>query len=344
MRLILVLLVLVGAGLAVYALVDAQAIAQWARDNQRAVQGQMAGAIRAIRAGDLGAVLALFAAAGAYGFFHAVGPGHGKALIGGVGLSTSVSARRLLSLSVVSSLAQSIWAIIIVYGGFWLLDVSARSMTNLAETILAPASYLAIAAVGGFLIWRGARLLRGQLKVAPKEASAPVSLEALGANSEAFMPQFGLRLAQEFTQNSGGQGSDTSGSFRMFANPDEACDCGHAHGPTLAQVSNLTSWRDTVALVGSIAIRPCTGAIFLLVIAWQMQLFWIGAAAAMIMGLGTALFTSVVALSSVAARTMTFLSAGRFGTLQLLVPVVQMLVGGLVLWLSLTLFVQAGGF
>jgi len=124
-------------------IIDFDAIAQWAATEQRGFQNGMADAIRALRMGQIEALLALFAGAAAYGFFHAVGPGHGKALIGGVGLGTQVSASRLLLLSVASSLAQSFWAIVLVYCGFWILEVSANHMTALAEDFLAPLSYLA---------------------------------------------------------------------------------------------------------------------------------------------------------------------------------------------------------
>lgn len=77
-------------------------------------------------------------AAGAYGIVHAVGPGHGKYLVGGVGLGTSVPAVRLLAVALASSLAQALWAIVLVYGGFQLLSLSAQRMTSLAEDVLAP--------------------------------------------------------------------------------------------------------------------------------------------------------------------------------------------------------------
>lgn len=296
-----VLALLFGGSLAV---IDFDAIAQRAATEQRGFQNGMADAIRALRMGQTEALLALFTGAAAYGFFHAVGPGHGKALIGGVGLGTQVSAPRLLSLSVLSSLAQSIWAIILVYGGFWLLDVSAHHMTALAEDFLAPMSYLAIATVGALLVWRGARSL----------------------------PQ----PTAQCHSHDHDVGHDHH--HHDHHHHDDHSDCGcHAHGPSPEQVAQLTSARETVALIMSIAIRPCTGAIFLLVIAWQMDLHLAGVAAVLIMGLGTASFTGLVAVSTVAARTAALASADNFKAAGVAFAGLQILTGLLVIWMSLSL-------
>ncbi|WP_412550860.1 nickel/cobalt transporter [Shimia sp. MIT910701] len=280
--------------------IDFDAIAQWAATEQRGFQNGMADAIRALRMGQTEALLALFAGAAAYGFFHAVGPGHGKALIGGVGLGTQVSASRLLLLSVASSLAQSLWAIVLVYGGFWILEVSANHMTALAEDFLAPLSYLAIASVGALLVWRGARSL----------------------------PQ---ATAQHHDADHHHHNHDHHSDH-------DHSDCGcHAHGPSPSQVAQLSSLRETVALITSIAIRPCTGAIFLLVIAWQMDLHLAGVLAVLVMGLGTASFTGLVAVSSVAARTAALASADNFKAAGVAFAGLQVLTGLVVIWMSLSL-------
>jgi len=285
--------------------IDFDAIAQWAATEQRGFQNGMADAIRALRMGQIEALLTLFAGAAAYGFFHAAGPGHDKALIGGVGLGTQVSASRLLSLSVASSLAQSLWAIVLVYGGFWILAVSANHMTALAEDFLAPLSYLAIASVGALLVWRGARSL-------PKS-----------------------------TARDHGHHNDhhahTHHHHDHHADHDHS-DCGcQAHWPSPAQVAQLTSLRETVALITSIAIRPCTGAIFLLFISWQMDHHLAGALAVLVMGLGTASFTGLVAVSSVAARTAALASADNFKAAGVAFAGLQILTGLLVIWMSLSL-------
>lgn len=290
MRLIIAIVIIAAVLAAMLLLIDTSTLAAWASEQQRAFQTEMARSVRALQSGQPGALAALLGAAGAYGFVHALGPGHGKYLIGGVGLGTRVSAARLLGLALASSLAQALWAIVLVYGGFSLLALSARRMTALAEDILAPASYLAIALVGAALVWRGLRSL-------------------------ARKPE---------------QDDHTH---------EHHADCGcHAHGPSPQDVAQLGSWRDALALIGSIAMRPCTGAIFLLVIAWQMDIRIAGAAAVAVMGMGTAALTSLVALSSTAARGITWASADRAGAIALAFPMLQALAGGLIIWMSLMLF------
>ena len=219
MRLGLLIALAAALASALYLMVELDDLAAWAISAQRDFQNQMATAIHALRAGQSGAYLALLSGAAAYGFVHALGPGHGKYLVGGVGLGTAISTWRLLGLSVSSSLAQALWAIILVYGGFFLIEASARQMTSLAESYLAPASYAAIACVGLMLIWRGLVAVRT------------------------------VRHA--------------------------ATDCGcHAHGPTPQEAARVGSLREAVLLVLSIAVRPCTGAIFLLIIAWDLTFYF----------------------------------------------------------------------
>jgi len=275
---------------------DLSAVSQWVIDQQRAFQNQMAGAVRSLKSGEPGAYAALFLATGAYGFVHAIGPGHGKFLVGGVGLGTTVSATRLVGIAAASSVAQSLWAIILVYGGFFLVSITAQQLTFLAEDILAPVSYGAIALVGLILVWRGVR---------------------------------------RFSRS-----SHTSVHMHAHAHEHGECGCG-AHGPSAREIEGATSLRDALILIASVAVRPCTGALFLLVIAWQMDILVAGALAVLVMGLGTAALTSLVAISSVTARTIAFATATNSGVQATVFSATQVFAGLAMMWLSLGLLLVA---
>ena len=316
------------------------AAARWASDGQRAFQNAMAGGLRAIKAGEPGAVAALLGLCFAYGFFHAVGPGHRKILIGGYGLGRRVPTGRLVRLALASSLAQAATAVALVYAGVLLFQWSRARMTAIADEALEPASYAAIALIGLWLLWRGARGLARRLR---PSAGAPSGLAPSGpaqsdlATSHSArshsVPSFSAAAATGTAGLSPEAGApthraDVSAAHR--ADPPACESCGNAHGPSPQQAAEVRSLRDAAALVAGIAIRPCTGALFVLILTWRMGIEAAGIAGAFAMGLGTATVTVAVALASVSLREGAFFALSSTTGARTVGPALELAAGALV--------------
>ncbi|MGL4429329.1 MAG: nickel/cobalt transporter [Silvania sp.] len=77
---------------------------------------------------------------------------------------------------------------------------------------------------------------------------------------------------------------------------DEHCGCGHQHLPTPAQLERGDDWRARLMIILSMGMRPCSGAIMVLLFSKVIGVFSWGVAAALAMASGTALTISSLAL------------------------------------------------
>jgi len=95
---------------------------------------------------------------------------------------------------------------------------------------------------------------------------------------------------------------------------------GHAHGPEPEELAGPGGWRHGLSPIVAVGLRPCSGAIIVLVFALAQGLFWAGVASTFVMGLGTAITVAAIATLAVAARTAAKRVAARqvgYGTLAL---------------------------
>ena len=287
-------------------------LAAAAMQGQRTAQNAMAGALRQLQGGQPGALMALWGVCFAYGFVHAAGPGHGKLVIGSYGLARRVPLLRLSVLAVASSLAQALTAVALVGAGVWLLDWQREQIQGFADQGLAVLASVMIGMIGLWLIWRGARALARQVRIT---ATAPV-VEMGGLAGLGQTHAFG---------------------------PDGVCEtCGHSHGPTLAQVEQVRNWRDGLMVVAAVAARPCTGALFLLILTWQIGVFWAGVAGAFVMALGVASVTLVVALAAVSLRESALMQLATGPATARVLAVVEVLAGAAIIVLAFQM-VRMGG-
>lgn len=291
----------------------AQDVARWAASGQREAQSALARGLRALKAGQPGALISLLSLCFAYGFFHAAGPGHGKLVIGGYGMDRSVAMGRLAALAVASSLAQAATAVVLVAGGLTVMDWGRERMTSIAEEVLAPLSYGLIALVGVYLFQRGTRrLLRARR-----------SLAEAGVDGQAVACDHGHAHSHDHDHSA------------------DACpSCGHRHGPTLEEAAQVHGLRDALAIIGAVALRPCTGAVFLLLVTWRMDVLPAGIAGAFAMGLGTASVTVAVAIASVSLRQGALDRMQGRGALALAAGL-ELLAGGVIALLAVQIMLRA---
>jgi len=262
---------------------------------QRLAQERLADAIRALRGGEPGALAAFWALCLGYGILHAAGPGHGKLLVGGYGIARRVPLARLAGLAAAASLAQAAVAVGLVYALIAVLGLTRTAVEGAAERWMTPVGHAMIAGLGIWLVWRGLRGLRA-----------------------------GVGQGHRHAHDHGHAHADHDHPQHVHGP-----HCTHAHGPTIAEVERIGSFRDGLALVAGIALRPCSGALFVLVLTWQLGIALAGVAGAFIMGIGTGLVTVAAALLSVWAREGAFAGLGS-GLAARAMPVVQLVVGGVI--------------
>jgi nickel/cobalt exporter len=83
---------------------------------------------------------------------------------------------------------------------------------------------------------------------------------------------------------------------------------GHAHGPQPEELAGPGGWWRGLSAIVAVGLRPCSGAILILVFALAQGLFWAGVASTFVMGLGTAVTVAAIASLAVAAKA----AAARF--------------------------------
>jgi ABC-type nickel/cobalt efflux system permease component RcnA len=87
-----------------------------------------------------------------------------------------------------------------------------------------------------------------------------------------------------------------------------------AHLPTPSELEGDWSWRRAFALAFAVGIRPCSGAILVLVFAIGQGLWWAGVFSTLAMALGTAITVSALAAMAVGSRELAKRLAGSGGS------------------------------
>lgn len=91
----------------------------------------------------------------------------------------------------------------------------------------------------------------------------------------------------------------------------EHCGCGHQHLPTQQQLAQGDDWRARLMIILSMGMRPCSGAIMVLLFSKVIGVFGWGIASALAMAAGTSLTISSLALLVYSFRTLAVRLSGN---------------------------------
>lgn len=270
----------------------------WMRNKQQSFYGQMAASLRKLKmTSSASASWTLFVLSFFYGVFHAAGPGHGKAVISGWLLATENELKRGILISFLSAMIQALTAIFVV-SALLLFVSGASAMAKDAAQFLESASYLMIAGMGLYLIWTAWRGHGHDVVPAKTSRGTPTQVER---RHEGMM--FDL-VSRPAAATAGGPALPHDHVH------DENCGCGHAHAPSAAQVRGDWSLARAFALSFAVGIRPCSGAILVLIFSWPLGLYWAGIASVLAMGVGVFLTISVIAALTVYGKGLAMRLAG----------------------------------
>jgi nickel/cobalt exporter len=231
-----------------------------------------------------------------YGVFHAAGPGHGKAVIASYLVANEETWRRGIILSFISAIIQSLVAIIIVGVAAVLLGATAKAMGSTVR-IIETASYGLIVLIGLRLLWVKGRSFLRLLRERRQAGAHDHARDHSQCSAHAHDHDHG---------HDHGHDHDHAHGHHHHHDHDhgaeEAPAWGHAHGPEPQDLKGPHWLRRGLSAVVAVGLRPCSGAIIVLVFALAQGLFWIGVASTFMMGLGTAITVGLVATLAVGAR------------------------------------------
>jgi ABC-type nickel/cobalt efflux system permease component RcnA len=274
----------------------------WILETQQQLHRDLAKAVRQLRADPFYAGATLILLSFVYGVLHAVGPGHGKAIISSYIVANRQTARRGIAISFASAIVQGCSAVALVLVLGVLLNMAGVRM-QAAVAQMETISFALVALVGAWLFFGQVRRVARKVDVAQwfpalRREKPLVSLSAAAVAQPTVAHTHGHH-------HHGHHHSHKDYSHHHHHHHDEDCGCGHSHIPSAKELEGDLSWRRTAAIVFAVGIRPCTGAILVLVFALTQGLFWAGVIATFAMAIGTAITVAALTVAAVTARDLT---------------------------------------
>jgi nickel/cobalt exporter len=285
----------------------------WIFAKQAEFYRQFSSLIRASKA-DGSAAWGLLALSFLYGIFHAAGPGHGKAVISSYMVANGETWTRGVALSFASALFQALVAVAVVGVAAAILNATAATMSR-AVNAIEIVSYSLIILIGLRLLWVKGHAFVAALRTlhrptAVGAAVTPTHLHHDHAHSARGHCRHDHPHDHDHHDRDHHDHHADCDHHHHAASHVHQHDCGdhasawgHAHAPEPEELAGPGGWRRGLSAIVAVGLRPCSGAILVLVFALAQGLFWTGVAATFVMGLGTAVTVAAVATIAVSART-----------------------------------------
>jgi nickel/cobalt exporter len=278
---------------------QADGVVGWILAKQAEFYKQFSGLIRAAKA-DGSAAWSLFGVSFLYGIFHAIGPGHGKAVISSYVVANEETWVRGVVLSFASAFLQALVAVTIVGVAAVLLNATAATMTR-AVNVIEIVSYSLIILIGVRLLWVKGRGFISALRT----LEGRPSIGAAAATPHHH--EYAHHSHPHHDCNDHGHGAHHQhhrqhGAGHTHHDDDHASAWGHAHAPEPEQLAGPGGWQRGLSAIVAVGLRPCSGAIIVLVFSLAQGLFWAGIVSTFIMGLGTAITVAAIASVAIGAK------------------------------------------
>jgi len=226
-----------------------------------------------------------------YGMLHSLGPGHGKVIVTTYLATHPTKVKASLMLTVISAFFQALVAIILVSVLLWGFDASMR-VVNQQATFVISLSFALVVILGLLICYKAIKRIYRVIRPAKLKEVTLKPLVTPSTNTEkplTMKPVTGSASRFSINQNNDHVHSAT-------------CGCGHQHVADADAINQASTWREYISIVASIGMRPCTGAIMVLLFANVVGLYWMGVISAIVMAVGTALSTSSIALMTLTGK------------------------------------------
>nr|WP_237476233.1 hypothetical protein [Vibrio eleionomae] len=243
-----------------------------------------------------------------YGIFHSIGPGHGKLIVSSYLSTNPTKINASLAITVISAFVQAIVAIAIVSSFLFVMHLTIRHVNHFVGQIF-NVSYLGVLLIGVVIFLQGAK----------------------------YFWQHRGKTQSHHTHHH----HDEHEHHHM--NEEGVCSCGHKHTATPTELNHATTMKEYIAIIMSIGVRPCTGAILVLFFAELAHQYWIGILSALLMAVGTACTTSTIALLTVSGRKVVQrYMRDEHQSHPWIAPTVRLISGAALVFVAYVMFHQSG--